>query len=110
MSQQDQQPMILRKSHVGLVANTHKQKPDVMAKKSDDEDPKKLENISLATSRAIISARVALNMTQKQLADKCSMKPAEVAKYEAGQVVPKTADLVAMSRALGVVLKKRMSG
>jgi putative transcription factor len=52
-------------------------------------------------------ARQAKKWNQKQLATACSLPESVIRDYENGRAIPRSQDLIKMSRVLGVILKNR---
>lgn len=69
-----------------------------------DEGDLTIPKITFKLQMQIQSARQAKQWTQKQLAQACQMPYTVVKDYENGTIIPKSQDLVKMSKVLGVTL------
>lgn len=73
------------------------------------EGVKEKETIECAEKTAevinkLVAARIESGMTQRELAKKCGMKQAAIARIESFQVVPRLDTLVRIANCLGVVI------
>ncbi|KAI9006920.1 protein MBF-1 [Hyaloraphidium curvatum] len=75
-----------------------------------DEGNFHVEKVSLSLSKAIQQARMAKEMTQKDLAQKINEKPTVVGEFESGKAVPNPQVLGKMERVLGVKLRGKDIG
>lgn len=71
-----------------------------------DDDVKKTKYVSKATSDAIKAARCEKKLTQKELAQKCSMDAAIVSEVERGGGVYNAAHINKIQNALGVKIPR----
>jgi len=104
MEHQDWKPVVLRKP-AHLVPG---------AKKSGGGGPKppkegdefKLPKIGANLKVAIMQARVAKKMSQKDLAQRLGVPPDIINKYETGKIVPNNSFIAKMEKTLGVKLPR----
>lgn len=101
MEHQDWKPVVLRKPpQLTKISGGGGPKPP---KEGDEFNiPKVGHNLKLA----IMQARTAKKMSQKQLAQVLKVPVDLVNKYESGKVVPNNAFIVKIERALGVKLPR----
>ena len=79
-------------------------KNTINSKKIEDEDYK-MPKISLSLKTSIQQARQKKGLTQKQLAEKCSMTESTIKSYENGTCTPNSNELIKISKVLGTTLK-----
>lgn len=123
MSHQDWKPVVIGKGPSlqaqianGTVKKDIIEKPNAAKNKQTtvDTDMRKIENTEIGhhvtsthtLSQQIQQARTAKKLTQLQLNTACNFKKNTVADYEAGRAIVNSNELVAMSKVLGVTLKK----
>ena len=75
-------------------------------KAASDDDVKKTKYVSKATSDAVKTARCEKKLTQKELAQKCSMDAAIINEVERGGGVYKAAHINKIQYALGVKIPR----
>ncbi|KAL7430387.1 hypothetical protein ACHAXM_002169 [Skeletonema potamos] len=90
----------------GAGGNKSAHTSTVNAKKIEESDELKLNKVDKNLSKAIQQARMAKNMTQKDLATKINEKPQVVGEYESGKAVPNGQIIVKMEKVLGVKLPR----
>jgi putative transcription factor len=66
----------------------------------------KIAKVDKSLCKAIMQARTAKNMTQKDLATAINVKPQVMAKYETGKAVPDPQMIVKLERKLGCKLPR----
>ena len=76
------------------------------AKKLEETDELKHAKVDKSLSQAIMQARMALKMSQKDLATKINEKPQIVGEYESGKAIPNPQIIVKIERALGCKLPR----
>merc|ERR1719384_276753 len=77
------------------------------AKKLEEaDDVGKIARVDKSLSKAIMQARTAKKMTQKELATAINEKPQVVAEYESGKAIPNGAIIVKIERKLGCKLPR----
>ena len=69
---------------------------------TSEEIPASPHRVGAFTGKQIQEARAEKGWTQKQLAQRCNLKPAVVQQYEAGNCVMEPATLGKIKRALGI--------
>lgn len=72
-----------------------------------DEDDFSLPKVTGKLCVQLQQARLAKNMTQKQLAQACNMNDGIIRDYENGSAIPNPNDLVKMSKVLDVTLRNK---
>jgi len=77
-----------------------------MRKLEEDMDNLKVETVNKSISKAIMEARMKLNLKQKDLANKINVQPQIVQQYENGKATPDIAILKKLER----VLKCKLTG
>jgi ribosome-binding protein aMBF1 (putative translation factor) len=82
MIYQDWIPVVLTKNKQKINTQTKQNKPEII-----EDDIPKLNKITKEYSLAIINGRNALNLTQKQLAQKLCIKDNIIKEYENGNVI-----------------------
>ena len=75
-------------------------------KAASDDDVKKTKYVSKATSDAVKTARCEKKLTQKELAQKCSMDAAIISEVERGGGVYNAAHINKIQNALGVKIPR----
>ncbi|EED89166.1 predicted protein, partial [Thalassiosira pseudonana CCMP1335] len=88
----------------GAGGNTSAHTATVNARKIEESDELKHAKVDKSLSKAIMQARMAKKMTQKDLATKINEKPQVVGEYESGKAIPNGQIIVKMERVLGVKL------
>lgn len=83
MIYQDWTPVVLTKNKQKVTTQNKNSKPEII----EEDDIPKLNKISKEYSLAIINGRNALNLTQKQLAQKLCIKDNIIKEYENGNVI-----------------------
>jgi putative transcription factor len=78
----------------------------VNARKIEESEELKHAKVDKDLSKAIMQARMAKKMTQKDLATKINEKPQVVGEYESGKAIPNGQIIVKMERVLGVKLPR----
>jgi len=76
------------------------------ARKLETTDELKHAKVDKSLSKAIMQARTAKKMTQKELATKVNEKPQVIGEYESGKAIPNGALIVKIERALGCKLPR----
>jgi putative transcription factor len=74
------------------------------AKIDRDTESTKVDTVSNELKTLIIKGRNAKGLTQKGLAAKVNMKPADIQLYENGKAIPNQAEIQKLQKALGVKL------
>jgi putative transcription factor len=121
-TEQDWEPLVLRKKQVkskldkqnahraGNVEtkakNSNKDHNTEMRKLEEDMDNLKVETVNKSISKAIMDARMKLNLKQKDVANKINVQPQVVQQYENGKAKPD----IAVLRKLERVLKRKLTG
>lgn len=93
-----------RKFAAGTNASAHN--ASVNARKIEESEELKHAKVDKALSKAIMEARMAKKMTQKDLATKINEKPQVVGEYESGKAIPNAQIIFKMERVLGVKLPR----
>mmetsp|Transcript_39466 Transcript_39466/g.89546 ORF Transcript_39466/g.89546 Transcript_39466/m.89546 type:complete len:89 (+) Transcript_39466:426-692(+) len=75
-------------------------------KLENETDELKHATVSTDLKQAIIKARNAKGLTQKQLAQQLNMQPQVINEYEAGKAIPNNAIIAKIERALGAKLPR----
>ena len=109
---QDWTPVVFnKKSNDGK--DTEKEKPSSSSlsnvgiyKAASDDDIKKTKYVSKSTSQAIMSARSEKKMTQKELAQKCSMDVSIINEIERGTCVYNATHVNKIQSVLGVKIPR----
>lgn len=78
----------------------------VASRLENDSETLKHASVPLSLQRAILSARTAKNVSQKQLAQQMSVPVATISEYERGACVPNNAFIAKLERQLGVKLPR----
>mmetsp|Transcript_7954 Transcript_7954/g.10950 ORF Transcript_7954/g.10950 Transcript_7954/m.10950 type:complete len:176 (-) Transcript_7954:428-955(-) len=78
----------------------------VNAKKLEESDELKHSKVDKSLSKAIMQARTAKKMTQKDLATAINEKPQVIAEYESGKAIPNPQIISKMERKLGCKLPR----
>mmetsp|Transcript_9062 Transcript_9062/g.12165 ORF Transcript_9062/g.12165 Transcript_9062/m.12165 type:complete len:178 (+) Transcript_9062:55-588(+) len=78
----------------------------VNAKKLEETDELKHSKVDKSLSKAIMQARTAKKLTQKDLATAINEKPQVIAEYESGKAIPNPQIISKMERKLGVKLPR----
>mmetsp|Transcript_23609 Transcript_23609/g.22636 ORF Transcript_23609/g.22636 Transcript_23609/m.22636 type:complete len:162 (-) Transcript_23609:403-888(-) len=76
------------------------------ARKLEETEELKHQKVDKSLSKAIMQARMAKKMTQKDLATAINEKPQVIGEYESGKAIPNGAIIVKMERKLGVKLPR----
>jgi len=76
------------------------------ARKLEETDELRHSKVDKSLSKAIMQARTAKKMTQKELATAINEKPQIVAEYENGKAIPNGAIIVKIERKLGCKLPR----
>ena len=121
-TEQDWEPLVLRKNQVKSkldkqnalrtgkvetkVKNSNKDHNTEMRKLEEDMDNLKVETVNKSISKAIMDARMKLNLKQKDVANKINVQPQVVQQYENGKAKPDIAVLKKLER----VLKCKLTG
>ena len=107
MDHQDWKPVVLRKP-AHLVAGGKKSGGGGGGgpKPPKEGDEFKLPKIGVNLKLAIMQARVAKKMSQKELAQKLGVPPDIINKYETGKIVPNNSFIAKMEKTLGVKLPR----
>eukprot|EP00956_Cyclotella_meneghiniana_P021136 scaffold38052_cov68-Cyclotella_meneghiniana.AAC.4 len=90
----------------GAGSNTSAHNATVNARKIEESEELKHAKVDKSLSKAIMQARMAKKMTQKDLATKINEKPQVVGEYESGKAIPNGQIIVKMERVLGVKLPR----
>ncbi len=77
-----------------------------MAKLENSSEDFKHETVDRSLSQAIQQARIARQLTQKQLATAINEKAQVIQQYESGQAIPNPQVLLKLDRALGIHLPR----
>ncbi|KAJ3452648.1 endothelial differentiation-related factor 1 [Anaeramoeba flamelloides] len=72
----------------------------------NDNEVRKHQTLGVSVGRKILQARNAKKITQKQLAQQCSVKVTVINDYERGKAIPDNRLLTRMERILGVSLRE----
>ncbi|KNC87027.1 endothelial differentiation-like factor 1 [Sphaeroforma arctica JP610] len=80
------------------------------AKLDRETEELKHATVSVTVSKALMQARQAKGMSQKELATKVNEKPQIVNEYESGKAIPNNQVLGKLERALGVKLRGKNIG
>jgi len=88
----------------GTNASTHN--ASVNMRKIEESNELKHAKVDKALSKAIMEARMAKKMTQKDLATKINEKPQVVGEYESGKAIPNGQIIIKMEKVLGVKLPR----
>lgn len=78
----------------------------VNAKKLEESDELKHNKVDKSLSKAIMQARTAKKLTQKDLATAINEKPQVIAEYESGKAIPNPQIISKMERKLGCKLPR----
>uniref|UniRef100_A0A7S4MPQ6 HTH cro/C1-type domain-containing protein n=1 Tax=Odontella aurita TaxID=265563 RepID=A0A7S4MPQ6_9STRA len=78
----------------------------VNAKKLEESDELKHAKVDKSLSKAIMQARMAKKMTQKELATAINEKPQVIGEYESGKAIPNPQIISKMERKLGCKLPR----
>ena len=121
-TEQDWEPLVLRKNQVKSkldkqnalrtgkvetkVKNSNKDHNTEMRKLEEDMDNLKVETVNKSISKAIMDARMKLNLKQKDVANKINVQPQVVQQYENGKAKPD----ISVLRKLERVLKCKLTG
>ena len=121
-TEQDWEPLVLRKKQIKSkldkqnaqragnvetkVKNSNKDHNTEMRKLEEDMDNLKVETVNKSISKAIMDARMKLNLKQKDVANKINVQPQVVQQYENGKAKPD----IAVLRKLERVLKCKLTG
>jgi putative transcription factor len=76
------------------------------ARRLEETDELKHAKVDKSLSKAIMQARTAKKMTQKDLATAINEKPQVIAEYESGKAIPNGAIIVKIERKLGCKLPR----
>ena len=76
------------------------------ARKLEETDQLKHAKVDKSLSKAIMQARTAKKMTQKELATKINEKPQVIGEYESGKAIPNGQLISKIERALGCKLPR----
>ena len=76
------------------------------ARKLETTDELKHAKVDKSLSKAIMQARTAKKMTQKELATKINEKPQVIGEYESGKAIPNPQLISKIERALGCKLPR----
>lgn len=112
MEHQDWTPVIIKKHSADTDAPAKKKPPppDVIKKakieQNAEEGNYRIEKISHKETQNVQQVRTSLGLTQKQLAQKCGIKPSIVQEYERGKVIS-SSDKAKINKALGITNKKK---
>ena len=107
MEHQDWKPVVLRKpAHLVPGAKKSGGGGGGGPKPLKEGDEFKLPKIGANLKVAIMQARVAKKMSQKDLAQRLGVPPDIINKYETGKIVPNNSFIAKMEKALGVKLPR----
>ena len=88
-------------------ANSMNAGTGISARKLEDETEElKHQTVSTDLKQAMIKARNAKGLTQKQLAQQLNMQPQVINEYESGKAIPNNAVIAKIERALGAKLPR----
>merc|ERR1719276_60246 len=90
----------------GAGGNASAHSSSMNARKLEDSDELKHSTVDKSLSKAIMQARMAKKMTQKDLATAINEKPQVVAEYENGKAIPNGAIIVKIERKLACKLPR----
>ncbi len=90
----------------GSNTSAHSNAANMSARKIEESDELKINKVDKSLSKAIMQARMAKKMTQKELATKINEKPQVVGEYENGKAVPNAQIINKIERELGVKLPR----
>ena len=114
MEHQDWKPVVFKKKIVKREAVTKSSRvsdEQHRQRKIDMEDENfRIEKVGLSVRSAIMKARNANGMKQKDLANRLAVKPDVVISYENGKAVPNQKILQRMERILGMRLTRKKIG
>lgn len=113
MSHQDWTPVVFNKKSDNKKENATSSSSSSSSlsnvgvyKAASDDDVKKTKYVSKTTSQAIMSARTEKKMTQKELAQKCSMDVSIVNEIERGTCVYNATHVNKIQSVLGVKIPR----
>lgn len=104
MEHQYWKPVILKKNKDNKSRKQYATTINVF-NKLDDDNPEAPKIISHSIKMQIQQARMAKNLTQKQLAQQTNLTVNIISQYESGKTIPDKSVLLKLSRYLGVKLK-----
>lgn len=92
----------------GGNASAHSSSATIMSarKLEEADEPSKILKVDKSLSKAIMQARTAKKMTQKDLATAINEKPQVVAEYESGKAIPNPQIITKLERKLGCKLPR----
>jgi putative transcription factor len=90
----------------GGNASAHSNTVMSARKLEDADEPSKIAKVDKSLSKAIMQARTAKKMTQKDLATAINEKPQVVAEYESGKAIPNPQIIAKLERKLGCKLPR----
>merc|ERR1712151_988680 len=94
-----------KKYGAGGNSSAHSHKA-LSAKKLEEAEVGTIAKVDKALSKAIMQARTAKKMSQKELATSINEKPQVVAEYESGKAIPNPQIISKMERKLGCKLPR----
>lgn len=98
--------LIATEKRYGAGGNASAHSNSMNARKLEESDELKHNKVDKSLSKAIMQARTAKKMTQKDLATAINEKPQIVAEYENGKAIPNGAIIVKLERKLGCKLPR----
>merc|ERR1719276_87159 len=90
----------------GAGGNASAHSSSMNARKLEDSDELKHSTVDKSLSKAIMQARMAKKMTQKDLATAINEKPQVVAQYESGKAIPNPQVISKIERKLACKLPR----
>ena len=122
ITEQDWEPLVLRRKQQKTALdkqnalrngntetktkNTNKTEADIMTNLANDMENLKVETVNKSISKTIMEARGALNMKQKDLANKINVFPQIIQQYENGKATPDIKILLKLEK----ILKCKLTG
>ncbi|EEY64435.1 uncharacterized protein PITG_15654 [Phytophthora infestans T30-4] len=94
------------KHNAGTNKGAHSAANVNMRKLEEDTDNFKHDAVDRSLSQALMKARMAKKMNQKQLGTLINEKPQVIAEYESGRAIPNGQIISKLNRALGVQLPR----
>ena len=108
MEHQDWKTVILTKKRVYTPEETkayeEKQKLKLEKKKAEENEVKAPPKVNFELKKAIMQARIAKKMSQKDLATRLNVPVNSIAGYENGKIIPNNAFIVKIEKVLGTKL------
>lgn len=104
MEHQDWKPVECKPKHSRSVSKIPKQNPPGTSqfRALDSVEPPAPEKLNVETRIAIQQARMSMKLSQKDLANKCSLPVNLISEYENGKAIPERKILNKLAGVLGV--------